>query len=317
MYFPSISEWLENAPAPQTEGFAKLRQTFELEEAKEIVADEHAAQREISLRLSYARWGGGGDDGTTAEESTEGGAAQKRPGRFKNSRANFTRWRKALAEEHELISLFYAKAGGVEKNGIIATTGRAAVTRTQRAYIFLTSSVSLLFVSCLLYDPEEDYLSDGASIPEWPSCEFSLSAATGDDDGVAFCPRVLLDAAAENFFETFWVTLLCMPIAAVLGRAMDAIGAPERLRKQFQSRNGEIAAVGNDVLRALDSHSLSELRRCEMEVAALFDLFRAARDLGIGVKSSDTDGIDEDFVQFIQISDTDEVDSFLNSFLVC
>ena len=317
VYFPSISEWLENAPAPQTEGFAKLRQTFELEEAKEIVADEHAAQREISLRLSYARWGGGGDDGTTAEESTEGGAAQKRPGRFKNSRANFTRWRKALAEEHELISLFYAKAGGVEKNGIIATTGRAAVTRTQRAYIFLTSSVSLLFVSCLLYDPEEDYLSDGASIPEWPSCEFSLSAATGDDDGVAFCPRVLLDAAAENFFETFWVTLLCMPIAAVLGRAMDAIGAPERLRKQFQSRNGEIAAVGNDVLRALDSHSLSELRRCEMEVAALFDLFRAARDLGIGVKSSDTDGIDEDFVQFIQISDTDEVDSFLNSFLVC
>ena len=102
--------------------------------------------------------------------------------------------------------------------------------------------MTLLFVACAIYDPDEDYVGElRESGFGWPSCSFD---AGWDDD--QFCPSVFVGAAAENLFETVWLTVLCAPIVAVLDRMLEAIGAAERLRKQFQARASEIAAVGDE-----------------------------------------------------------------------
>ena len=54
----------------------------------------------------------------------------------------------------------------------------------------------------------------------FPACDFSNRAAaqalddekTGDVE--AFCLVVLFEVLAENLFETFWTTLICIPIVA-------------------------------------------------------------------------------------------------------
>ena len=133
--------------------------------------------------------------------------------------------------------------------------------------------VTLLFVACAIYDPDEDYVGElRESGFGWPSCSFD---AGWDDD--EFCPSVFVGALAENLFETVWLTVLCAPIVTVLDRMLEAIGASERLRKQFQARASEIAAVGGDVLRALDTATLADLRRVEMEAAAVLDLVITSR----------------------------------------
>ena len=91
-----------------------------------------------------------------------------------------------------------------------------------------------------------------------------------------------------------------------MARTLDAIGAPEQLRKQFQARAGEIAAVGRDVLLALETTDLAVLRRTEMEAAnrdvrgprnrlvaeqfAAFDQANANQDREAQAKSAATAG---------------------------
>ena len=60
--------------------------------------------------------------------------------------------------------------------------------------------------------------------------------------------------------------MLCVPTVVVLKQTLDAIGA-EQLRKQFQAAARQIAAVGRDVLLALETTDLRVLRRTEMEAA--------------------------------------------------
>ena len=64
--------------------------------------------------------------------------------------------------------------------------------------------VTLLFVACAIYDPDEDYVGElRESGFGWPSCSFD---AGWDDD--QFCPSVFVGAAAENLFETVRTTAL-------------------------------------------------------------------------------------------------------------
>ena len=173
-----------------------------------------------------------------------------------------------MAEDHELVSLFFARAGAVDENGVVIGGGRASVTRTQRAVIFLTSTVTLLFVACAIYDPDEDYVGElRESGFGWPTCSFD--AGWGDDE---FCPNVFVGAALENLFETSRSPCCARPSSrcstACSRRSARPSGcASSSRRARATSRRWR--------RRARARHGvLAELRRVEMEVAAILDLVR-------------------------------------------
>ena len=126
------------------------------------------------------------------------------------------RWAKALREEHGLLAIVAPRHS--QKSEHLDDTPR--VTGMQRSFLFLTSFLTLLFIACLAFDPEEDEWAEAISFV-WP--EAACESITKE------CVSRLARSLLENFTQAATMSIMTWPIVQFLKTTFDTIGAAEQV----------------------------------------------------------------------------------------